>query len=784
MDSAQQFQIIAPEVPNYIVPSEMSPPINAILVTDVSGLVQVEKYLETATLYTVDLETNVTDDFVAQYVRTIQLGDKNVQYIIDLLPFAGSLEALKASQGNYGVAADLLLGPVMRVLQPSFENHEITKVGVGLEFEYKRMRWCFGIRMTGLYCTLLAEKNIYAGLVHFMASGFWDMINQVKRYTGLQMDPEPTGKTFGGDEPLTQKQIDYCALDVRLPLAVRSGQMRLMEADNLVRSAQIEFDAISPFGDMHLNGVMVSQPAWRKVLTEKLWKKKQVVQALDRWFIPIVGRKGVSDEERGRLEVLEEKWRTTEGKTEVGKRMRKSYRQEFMNLRHDIAERSKEGHKCQGEAFINFNSPKQLKEAFIATGVKATSVKSTNDEALEQLAEYPDLTEKEAFASCNNVGDPASGLLLKLKAPDLMRLYRSLEKSVTTYGEAWVLTHDEKDEAGAYGLVNPATGRIHSNILQFGAATGRTSSQSPNIQNIPRGSAYRQSFVARPGFKLLTIDYNGCELRIMAESAQEMVWIDAFNKDWDVHSVGAEIIYAEEWLAGAMSDCSYFNKVWVKELSREEDHQKCKCPAHKDLRGRVKAVNFGIAYGKGAKALAIEAGITEAQGEDLLVRYKKAFPTIFAYLEKCGQDAKTYLETRTLNGKRRRWIRPSREKATQYVIEEMKERKIEGRPTERDITRRLKGMYSAITREGKNAPIQGLNAEMAKRAMFLIWLRLDEFGAFFYNMIHDELVIECPDETAEACFKFCSDTMTQAGGEFVKSIAMTTEGTISQFWDK
>lgn len=773
---------VAPVPPeSVLVPSQMNPPLNAILVTDQAGLDEVERFLETAEIFGLDLETNVTETFVDRYIRTAQLGNKEVQYVIDLMAIAGSYSGLVASQSHYGANADLLLGPVIKVLKKAIESHKIIKVGQGLQFEYEMLRWNLGLRLTGLFCTMLAEKSIFAGLVHFMQSGFWAMENLVKRYTRLNMAVNDLGKSFGTDQPLTLEQIEYCALDVRLPLAVRIGQLRILEAEGLLRSAQIEFDAISPFGDMHLNGVLLAEEPWRDIINDVLHKKGMVVEALDRVLIPIVGRKGVTDEDKARALAIEAKWRDCPSKTPEDRRVRAAFRKEYMALRKHISERAKDGGKCQGNAFLNYSSPKQLTAAMLKLGYKKSEIPNTADDTLKKLAKYPGMTAKIAFETCQQLTSNASGMLLKLPLVDLLRLYRSLEKSLTTYGEIWVLSLDKKDAEGNHGLVNPVTGRIHSNISQFGAATGRTSSSNPNIQNIPRGSAYRSSFVARPGYKLLTIDYNGCELRILAVSAQEREWLDAFEKGWDVHSVGAEILYGQKWKDGAEPGCAYY-----------AEHQKCKCKVHKELRGYVKAVNFGIAYGKGAAALAEELGISKEAGYALLDLYKKAFPTVTKYLEGAGRDAKALLMTRTMSGRRRRWLRPTWERAKILVEKDLnkgKKKKGEAEKpkkiaTSAQISKRLKGMFASIEREGKNCPIQGTNADLAKIAMYLIWLRLEEFGAFFYNMVHDELVIECPDETADACYEFCSKTMTLAGVELIPGIVMETEGTINQKWEK
>jgi DNA polymerase I-like protein with 3'-5' exonuclease and polymerase domains len=116
---------------------------------------------------------------------------------------------------------------------------------------------------------------------------------------------------------------------------------------------------------------------------------------------------------------------------------------------------------------------------------------------------------------------------------------------------------------------------------QIGAATGRTSSSAPNLQNIPHGSEYRLCFKSRPGYKLVTVDMSGAELRIMAELSGEPSWVDAFNNGWDVHSIGAEMMYGERWKQAALESCKFVS-----------GRQKCKCPGHELLRNSVKAINF------------------------------------------------------------------------------------------------------------------------------------------------------------------------------------------------
>jgi DNA polymerase-1 len=181
--------------------------------------------------------------------------------------------------------------------------------------------------------------------------------------------------------------------------------------------------------------------------------------------------------------------------------------------------------------------------------------------------------------------------------------------------------------------------------------------------------------------------------------------------------------------------------------------------------------------GKLGKAL----GITFDEAKELLEKYNHSFPTVIKFLHELGERAKTHLEARTIIGSRRRWAKPSWDKAKERAIEDSK-----GKPvTDKDVRWKYTGMFGSIEREGKNAPIQGTNANLTKLAMALIWERLEpEFGALWLSVIHDELVVECPEDKAEACCAFMQEKMTEAGAMWIKSLPMTTEAEIEATWTK
>ena len=371
---------------------------------------------------------------------------------------------------------------------------------------------------------------------------------------------------------------------------------------------------------------------------------------------------------------------------------------------------------------------------------------------------------KEAFAE-----NPE---LKHLEAMDVFRLFRTLAKSLQSYGHRWIVDDtvvvDKKP-----GHIDSVTGRIHPDIHQMGAATGRTSCSDPNVQNLPQEKFYRTPFVAPEGYVVITADYSGCELRILAELSQDPVWLEAFRNDWDLHSIIGELVFGDEWLKGAEPGCAYYEK-----------KQKCGCALHKKLRDkRIKIINFSIAYGKTAHGLAIDMGITLEEAEDILARWRKANPVVNAYLEKSGQNARTYLKARTLSGRYRCWKRPNEFAAT-LLIQKDPGKGPKYKPTSNEIYRKMCSMMNSIEREGKNSEIQGSNADIIKRAMYYVWRDGRELGIKLCNMVHDELVAYAPIEKAQEAATFLVDCMKKAGAEFVKTLTMEAEYKVGPCWSK
>lgn len=236
--------------------------------------------------------------------------------------------------------------------------------------------------------------------------------------------------------------------------------------------------------------------------------------------------------------------------------------------------------------------------------------------------------------------------------------------------------------------------RLHARFLQAGTTTGRMASADPNLQNIPlhseRGRAIRRAFVAPKGFELVGLDYSQIELRLAAILSGDEKLIAIFKSGRDVHAEVAAMVFGA---APAAVDA--------------------------DMRRKAKVINFGILYGMGANALKQQLGSTTAEAHRFLDDYFHTFKTLAEYLEKTKGFARKHGYTETLFGRRRQF--PEMKSPLPYV--------------------RAQAERMAI-----NAPLQGTQADLIKKAMVEIDRFLEEAGAredaHLLLQVHDELVYE------------------------------------------
>ncbi|HYN89952.1 MAG TPA: DNA polymerase I [Ardenticatenaceae bacterium] len=308
---------------------------------------------------------------------------------------------------------------------------------------------------------------------------------------------------------------------------------------------------------------------------------------------------------------------------------------------------------------------------------------------------------------------PVVGLLLE---------QRQLSKLLSTYVEQLPL------------MVNPTTGRIHTDYSQTGAETGRLSSSNPNLQNIPArtdiGRRVRRAFVAAPGCILLSADYSQVELRVLAHLSQDPDMLAAFRRGDDIHAATASTILG----------------VPIDAVTRNQ----------RDL---AKRVNFGLLYGMSAWRLAREASIPYEEAEVFLKGYFESFPSIEKFLNDIVEQARQRGYTETILGRRRYF------------------------PELRDDTRVHQNVRAYAERAAKNMPIQGGAADIIKLAM------IDQRQALLdYKMrtkmllqVHDELVFEVPEDELEEAARMIPQVMCEA---YELTLPLKVDAKVGHNWEE
>ena len=331
---------------------------------------------------------------------------------------------------------------------------------------------------------------------------------------------------------------------------------------------------------------------------------------------------------------------------------------------------------------FNLGSPKQLQQILFEE-LKLPVVKktpkgqpSTAEDVLQELANDYEL-------------------------PRLILEFRSLSKLKSTYTDKLPLQVD-KD-----------TGRVHTSYHQAVAATGRLSSTSPNLQNIPirteEGRRIRQAFIAPPGHILLAADYSQIELRIMAHLSQDEGLVEAFRRGEDVHRATAAEVFG----------------MGLDEVGPHE-------------RRAAKAINFGLMYGMSAFGLAKQLNIGRNEAQEYVDAYFEKYPGVLSFMDRIRKQAAEDGYVETLYGRRL------------YLPE---------------INARNGMRRQAAERTAINAPMQGTAADIIKRAMISVhgWIERDQPPVRMIMQVHDELVFEIESSVV--------DEMSQTINEFMSGAA-------------
>lgn len=354
-----------------------------------------------------------------------------------------------------------------------------------------------------------------------------------------------------------------------------------------------------------------------------------------------------------------------------------------------------------GVSLLNLNSPAQILKCLHDIGIPAENT----DE--KELSKYKK--------------NPIIQLLLE---------YKGHSKFISTYGESMI------------GRIHPSTGRLHTSFRQM-VDTGRMSSSDPNLQNIPKEQKYRACFVARPGYKLITVDMQAAELRILAEYSKDPLWIKVFNEGKDLHTTLASYIYGitEEQV------------VLDKRLPDNDSNKR-------NYRDNSKAISFGIAYGLTRVGLSIRLGISEDNAQDLIDKYFAKSNKVRDWLDRSAKFALMNRYSVSVSGRRRYYRLP---------------------PPSDPTFNKLKGH---VERQGKNMPVQSGNVDTIKQSMNFCVDRIKNYDARLLLSVHDEIIVECREDQVEEVKPIVENSVIDGFAEFFSLVKMKADAKVGNCWMK
>jgi len=311
-----------------------------------------------------------------------------------------------------------------------------------------------------------------------------------------------------------------------------------------------------------------------------------------------------------------------------------------------------------------------------------------------------------------------SGLRGAHEVIDFILEHRELTKLKSTYVDALPL------------IVHPDTGRVHTTFNQTVAATGRLSSQDPNLQNIPvrteLGRRVRRAFIAPvPDWKIVSADYSQIELRIQAHLTQDPILLEAFRAGEDIHVATAAELHG----------------VPLDQVTR-------------DMRGLAKTANFAMMYGVSPFGLAEQTGLTQHDAAEFIHKYFERFQGVEAFQKRLIKEARETGTVMTLLGRKR---------------------------TIPELQSRVYAVRAAGERMAINAPVQGSASDIIKKAMIELYDYLVDNGMHSRMLlqVHDELLFEAPDHEVEDLMAHAKEIMENA---LVLTVPLVVDFRVAENW--
>lgn len=624
----------------------------------------------------IDTETEGLDCHINK-ILTIQLGDKDNQFVIDWLSLTKEqIKKLKT----------LLESKTLILQNAKFD----------LQFLYK-----VNIIPTDIEDTFLAEKVLTTGILGVKRS----LDALTNKYLGFVLDKSVRNDIL--KYGLTPEVVEYAAKDVMYLGAILDKQKIELEKLDLMATYKLERRFVCALAYIEFCGFAFDKEKWNEKCEKDLSDRQKQKEILDSIIL--------NDE------VLKDK---------------------YLDKQLDLFS---EDTKLN----INWDSGKQvvpIMEHFKVDVINKEGKKSVDQTVLRKSEkEFPIVQE-----------------YIK---------YSKLSKLVTSFGINY------------FKFINKGTNRVHTTFNQI-LDTGRISSGNvralkPNLQQVPADHAHRGCFVAAKDKTLVVADYSSQESRILADRSQETNLVDFYlNGEADLHTYTAKLVYPE-----------------LRDLSTEEVKTK-----HKDKRQLMKSLNFALAYGGNELTISNNANIPIEQATQIVSDYFLAFDGLKAYFETAKkQPVKDgYVLIDSVSGRKSfimgyestYKVLHAKIKAKGYWEKYREEKNNNTEYFQKELYPQVKEYFKikgAMERKGMNFTIQGTAASMTKLALINLFKHILERGHFnevkIVNAVHDEICVEVPLNEAEYYSDKVKQFMEEAGSVFCKTIPITSEPCITNYWE-
>lgn len=674
-------------------------------------------WFKSQTVIQFDIETTPTSYWCTKQIVTMQFGDyEGENKVLLYYPALGEEELL--------------------FLKNYLSSWEVLKLIHAAAFEYIVCRF-HDIEVNNVYCTMVAEQVLTGGVE---TDGF-ALTDLTWQYCEVTLD-KTLQTSFNLQTPLTPEQIDYAFGDVTWLGKIKDKQAIKIKETGSDQVIWLEMRALLAFSECTYHGITLDKEEW---LDNLKYVKPIILHSEHQLKVHI------EDDIRLLSKAVQLGFYSTSDRAVFNL---KSPQQKAMLLKLLVP-------NCEGSAktylkgFIRDNSQNLSTEALtILMDLVAGETTSFSNYLVQNHRDYLITNELliPAKSLSINWASPLQCLAIfqaiepKLKSAkrelieelshpifDAYLEYKDATKLESTYGEDFITKHVEPD-----GKVRTSYNAVVS--------TGRASSKSPNMQQIPakpgtvavekeweldhpekpEGSfylRYRNAFKPSVGYEITDSDYTGQELALIAFASAEPTWLKAIEAGHDLHSVTAAMVYKKKWDSAAAPNCAYV-----------QSKQKCKCSGHKTMRNSIKSINFGLAYGMSKFKLSRNNKCSVKEAEALINEYFTTFPGLKAVLDSFGRFGVKYGYTQTLGPfLRKRWF---------WEWHNMSSSDIELHLSGIEYNGRL----GRIERQAKNHPIQGSGADIMKLAMWVVykWIRDNNLQDQIHILlnVHDQLTTE------------------------------------------